>query len=713
MGSFRRSCTFLFLLALISPDGARADSLLRDRITVDASTADVTVKHQLTWTASLDGRPRTSLHFHLAEGVHVTAASAEGASLAASSKELPGSYLRVWTLTLPVPLPLGDSREIEVTTSVKDAGVPGIRLDAAGGALLPGSGWVPQINPDADELLEHRTLFRLKEGQTAMAAGVGSGTVFGAETAGRPFAVWGTWDRTEFQRGDLSFVAYRKPGATGDLPGADKFVPLIRALELGAGPAVASGPWTFIDVGNGILEGGQRTVFWDEATLTSDNPLRVRDIAGALAVSFWSESIRFTGPLSALFSRAFPLYLGDAATATLDVSDARWKTSARLVGARRDQFIRERSQDRSLMGLLPSSPDAPRLVRTRGAMVVHMTADACPNTSYFMDFVRTFREAYDGDTVDETVFGSELGRRFAKQHDHLQPYLETTDLPDFVITDHGLAGKDGAKRRLRVEVENRGTAAGYADLSTFAVDGVLLHSSRQLVRPGEKRSVLFGDPHRIARVIVDPQRRHLQSDVEGEVVDLSPQVDPNAAPTIPSFSFMASGHDYHWLTGFDLELDGVSIHDFEGHVMTYGTHHGISGMLMFGKARVVVQPTGKLGESFYDAMGRERMEFQTPALWVRFPLEKWRTVQETVLAGVEKPGGPTERESRFMYEYSFPTGFADGGRAQVPPPGGALVVFSLGGVERRAFLRVPNADGTVSGRFWDQLRGSTLWEATH
>jgi hypothetical protein len=46
----------------------------------------------------------------------------------------------------------------------------------------------------------------------------------------------------------------------------------------------------------------------------------------------------------------------------------------------------------------------------------------------------------------------------------------------------------------------------------------------------------------------------------------------------------------------------------------------------------------------------------------------------------------------------------------VPPPGGCLIVLSLGGVERRAYFRDPMANGKVRARFWDQLRGETLWE---
>ena len=65
-----------------------------------------------------------------------------------------------------------------------------------------------------------------------------------------------------------------------------------------------------------------------------------------------------------------------------------------------------------------------------------------------------------------------------------------------------------------------------------------------------------------------------------------------------------------------------------------------------------------------------------------------------------------------VYEHSFPTYFFEDSRAQVPPPGSALVLFSLAGDERRGWLRRPLPDGTVQMRLWDHLRGQTIWEET-
>lgn len=709
MRSLRIFCTLPLLVALVSPGIGQADSILRDRISVDASDpAAVTVKHALTWTADVQGNPRTELSFHLARGVEVTGARIEDVALTVSSAPVKGTWLNRWTVRLTAPLPQGDSRDLQLETRITNADVPGIRMGPEGGILLPGSGWYPAPRMGTDELLAHNTVLRLPEGHIGVACGTTSGTVSGSEVAGRPFVAWGPWTRSEFTSGSHSFVALRSAGATGDVPGQAKLGDLLDALETAAGPATGTGAWTLVDVGDGVFHGGQRTVFWDEAA--GAGPLGLRDTAGAMAASVWTEHLRFDGPLSAMFTRAIPLFLGDAAAAALDLTDSRWATEAKLFGARRAEFLADPGRDRSLTGLSAASPGADQVLRTRGALVIHMTADACPGLAHFMRFLRMFREKYGSSVVDETVFGADLGRNFANQHTHMTPFLETTDLPDFAIVEHGPSEKRSG--RYRVAVENRGKIASYVDVATFTKDNVLVRTFRLFVEPGAQRAVLFRADGRIAKIALDPRGTSLTSDVsKDEEVWLEVSPGPDGAPYIPSFEITRAQHDFVAVKDFTLQTNGFSIESFTGSVMWYQTYHGPTGLLMFGKGNVTVSPQAPHAESFESQIGRGSVQFETPAMWIRFPLEVWKEQVEPQLRGaaVADPQ-PTEREIRFMYDHSFATYYYEDQLAQIPPPDGGLAIISLGGVERRGFVRIPNADGTVFARLWDQLRGVTVWE---
>jgi hypothetical protein len=649
----------------------------------------------------------------LARGVTVTAVRAEEATLPANVTDVPGTSLRRWTVRLPVPIPLGDSRNLEIDTEIRPDGVAGIRMDADGGALLPGSGWYPAVHAEGDELLAHATSFKLPDGFSAVAAGGGAqGGLVGTEAAARPFAAWGRWTRSEFTQGDVSFVAYRTGGRSGAPPKVETIAALIDGLTIGLGQPEGQGPWTLADVGRGLLAGGQRTLLFDESQHLSGQPLVTRDVAGALAPSFWTESMRFSGPYAALFSRALPLFLGDAAAIALDRSDDRWRTEARLAGARRTEFLADLSRDRALRDLKPSSDGADRVLRTRGALAWHMSADAVSSLSQFMAFLAEFRSNFHGTNVDAEVFGADLGRRFPNQHTFVQPFLDTTDLPDFVIADHGESDDDKMRDRYRVEVENRGKVAASVEVGTFTKDDQLVRSFRLSVEPGKKRAVLFRDRGRVARVALDPRQILLQSSTEGETLNVSPGRTLDETPFVPAFRFSRAEHDFRHVTDLDIPLTGATIRGFTGYAMWYSTHHGPSGLLLLGDASVVIEPPAPHAESFRQKMGRARMEFDTPAMWVRFPVETWKTIGPLLQAAETPEEQPDEHEARFIYDHSFPTYYFEGSMAQVPPPGGELVILSLGGVERRGWVREPKGNGKVFARFWDQLRGDTLWEDT-
>jgi hypothetical protein len=98
-------------------------------------------------------------------------------------------------------------------------------------------------------------------------------------------------------------------------------------------------------------------------------------------------------------------------------------------------------------------------------------------------------------------------------------------------------------------------------------------------------------------------------------------------------------------------------------------------------------------------------------IWVRFPLDAWKQIEPQL-------GAPVAQENRqqmldrqhWIHSFSFPVYFADRDRAQIPPPGSTVVVFTEAGGERKGFARIPNADGTVLERLWDHRTSKTIWE---
>lgn len=703
--------TLWSILATASAVPVRADTVTGDAITIDATDpAAVRVEHKLTWTASTDARSGKDIVFHLAGGVDVTGVESGGKPLGAKASDVAGSRLRRWTVTLDTPLKPTDSRELTVTTVVRPGRTPGIRAGSDGGLLAPGSGWFPAPALETDEILPHRTAFRLPAGMVGVAAGAGSGGAWSVTESVRPFAAWGAWTRTEFRRGDLTGVAYRPASAGGDVPDLKDLPNLVYALDTALGALPGKTPWTFVDVGGGYLGGGFRTIFWDEKAARDAAPLFVRDLSAALAASYWNDSMRFSGSLAGFLSRSFPLYLGDVTAITLDESEQRYGMQARLIGPRRAAFVENRAADHALEGLLPTAPAGDLTFATRGVLVAHMMDASTRSSAHFMAFLHALRAKYAGANVDDAVFRHELDARFGARMRNIPTLLETTDVADFVLGDHEVVKTKTGSTRLKVQVRNVGKATDTAHVSALSANGVEMFTAELPMTPGEEKFVLLGNPQRIARVEIDTAKRGLQGALDNEVITL--QVDDPSETVRPAFPLERPNHEMVWVTGMNLELAGASIRDFTGHAAWYETPQGPSALLLMGSAKVVIAPPAPLTESFRKEMGRESMQFETPAMWVRFPVEEWEQVREQLMNASPREGEPSESEQTFMFTHSFPTRFADGLRAQVPPPGACLVVLSLGGVERRAYYRDPLDNGKVTSRFWDQLRGETLWEDT-
>ena len=161
----------------------------------------------------------------------------------------------------------------------------------------------------------------------------------------------------------------------------------------------------------------------------------------------------------------------------------------------------------------------------------------------------------------------------------------------------------------------------------------------------------------------------------------------------------------------NLQLDDVTIQGFTGYIQWWETYHGPSGAVLIGKATVQVAPTGRFRESFRKTMGSDSLTFKAEDLFLRFPVAAFGKIR----AQMGEPVDAATQESlqgrrQFVFEHSFPSFYSEGGLAQVPPPGGSLVVFGLGGEEWRGIARCPLPNGLVRARLWDHLRGTTLWE---
>ena len=213
---------------------------------------------------------------------------------------------------------------------------------------------------------------------------------------------------------------------------------------------------------------------------------------------------------------------------------------------------------------------------------------------------------------------------------------------------------------------------------------------------------------------MDPDGIVLQRDVSGEDAEAVgytiDQADLNAY--VPSFSFRVAEGGPRQVRDFRLELDGATISGFNGHVVPYTTKHGPSGAALVGAGKLVLEPTKRFTESWTSEMGRPTMTMQNAReMWVRFPLTAWAQIEPQL----GEPVTDDERQDithayTWIFQFAFPTFFFERNKAQVPPAGSTVIVYTGDGDERRGYARVPYPDATVEMRLWDHLHGDTLWE---
>jgi hypothetical protein len=703
------------ILAAVSAAGA--DTVTKAQIEVDArDPADVSIRSTLTVRVE-GGAPRGSIDLFLCRALEVVEAGSGGRPATLRAEDLPGTLLRRWTVALPAAIRSGESGDLSVEARVLPPEMPGIRVDGSGGMLLPGAGWFPQLAPETDELPVHSTTFALPAGWAGVAAGDGGGTKWTTAVPARPFAVWGAFERTRTS-GAPSFDVWRRAGHTGVVPRAERLARLAGIAATGMGADAPA--WKLVDVGNGLVGGGYGAVFWDEkaAALASGAAatLLERDLSEALAATFWTEQFRAVGPHAAWLARSMAAYLGDVGRIALDESDQhREAIEAAVISPRRDAFFEGLAEDRPLAGIVPVSAGGPRCLATRGALLAHMLAEAVPSRTEWILCLGEFRRAHAGATVDLATFREFVGRSFPTHHETVWPFLDTTALPRFRITDHGPA-KGLHADRYRVTVANQGAIAGAIEVVSFSAQGNRLRASRLQIPPAGEKSVAFDKPESIARIMLDPRGLVLQAALQDQVVELAPRHATPAEAEIPSFEFFTRSHTGYAVRDFVLELDGVTISNFEGFVVDYSTHHGPSGAALIGQGDVTVAPGGAFAAGFERAMGTRSLTFYgAKNMWIRFPLSAWKRIEPQL----DDPGegsaneGALFHERQRIYQFMFKSYFADEQRAQVPPPGGSLAIFVTEGGEWRGIVRRPLPDGRVEMRLWDHLVNDVLWEETH
>lgn len=705
-------------LLLSTAAGSFADTLLRAKTRVDATDPkSVVITHDVGWNAQ-GGSPRSEVAFYLAADLEVTEVRSEGAVLVARAEAVPGTTLKKWRVRLPVPLSAGSTRPLVVSARVVRPGGRGLRADASGGCLLPGSGWFPSLAPNSDEIVAHATEFALPAGQRGIACGGPSGSSWLAAQPGRPYAVWGTYQFTAHTAGGVEFNVWRKSAESKAPVRLEKLARLVEAFDTGLGPASGSAAWKLVDVGGDEIAGGQRTLFWNEARAAAD-PERItlfdRDLSCGLAASFWEEAFRFGGDYAVFAARGISRELGDATAATLDASDDRWKTEALFLKDRRATFVASRSVDRALRNLPLHSQATPAVVNGRAALVAHLAAEGCPGLTYWVKALGDFRKENLAQTATWEQLVAFVGRKYPNQHAFIAPFLDGTDVPDFVLGEHGPSKEGSTGQRYKVEVVNRGKVAGPVDVATFTKDGHLVRIVRTLLEPGQSRSILFGDARRIGQIRLDPRSMTPQYAFENEEARVEQGVNADTTPFVPAFVFGLRSPVSRRVDAFALELEGLKISEFKGSVFLYETHHGPSGAVLVGEGTVDIAPSGAFAAPFRAAMGKEHLTFRGRDLFVRFPLDAWPKI-EAQLGDPVPPGEQPDLGARRQtaYEHSFPNGFHQDSRAQVPPPGSALVVFTLEGSEGewRGYIREPLPDGRVRVRIWDHLHRTTIWEST-
>jgi hypothetical protein len=486
---------------------------------------------------------------------------------------------------------------------------------------------------------------------------------------------------------------------------------LIRTIEIGVGPARGADAWKLVDAGVAVPAGGARTVFWDGKAGASGKDdaalIRGRDLAGAVATAHWTECADFRGDLAAFLSRGFAHYLGDVGFAAWAASSGSGAVEAVTVRARRDAFARV--ADRALSGVSPASPDAAPLLATRGALVAHQLAGSfASDRADWLLHLRGFRDKH-ASGIDWPAFRASAREGLAEA---IEPLLLTTDLPDFRIVAHETKKTDMGGMRCFVTVENRGKVGGWSEIVTYDASGAVVYETRVTLAAGESKTLRFGDPQRIARVVLDPNGMMPQRGFSGESVQVKPAGGSAAAKTVASYPFSSYGSGARTVRGLRLQLTDASIENFDGWIVPYATEQGPSGACLIGSGTLTISPSGPFAESWTKAMGRATLTFpDAKEMWLRFPLDAWKQIEPQLGEPVAKADlqRVLDRQN-WIYAFSFPAWFADRDRAQIPPAGSTVVLFTAAGGEWRGFARVPMPDGKVLERMWDHLHSETLWE---
>jgi hypothetical protein len=521
------------LALLTATPVARGDSIERARIELD-----LTDPARIGWTTEFDwyaegDAPFLRLEVHLSRDVSVTAGFSEGKDLLLSHRDVYGTWMRIWSVELPTMLEPGHSRTVTLRGSIVPQDSPGLHQDERGGFLLPDSGWFPRTSMEMEELVAHVTTFTLPPTMTGIAAGRPAPEGgWEAEIPGRPYAVWGEYVSSEHTGGDSSaseetVVLYRRAEDSGPPPRIDTILQVIRSHQAGLGDAAGSGPWRLIDVGKGVVSGGQRTLFWDESAARSitgepASTLLDRDLAGALAAGFWTESIRFRHGTGPWLARAIPLYLGDAAVSAFAAPENRLARESIVIGSRREAFLKGIQRDRAISEVSALSLEGRHVLETRGALVAHLMAEAAGSESDWIEMLSEFRTENEGRIASGKDFRDKLRWAFADQHGFLAPYIGTTQLPDFRIVSHEVVADGRGGEQLRVEVENRGQLKGMATIAVFTPEGDLLRDYDLVIPSDSTKAIFLRDPGQVGRVVVDPRGVNPQSDLTDEIVEIRP-----------------------------------------------------------------------------------------------------------------------------------------------------------------------------------------------
>ena len=705
-------------VAAFIPAVVSGATLTRARMTIDATKSpNPTFGIELT-LASDSPKPVNAVDLFLAREVSIASATIEGQDLATTPADVPETDLRKWTVNLPVPLTSTQTRVIQVQLTA-EKGNPEIHWNESGGWVLPGSGWFPSLTPSLDPIVAHSTTFTLPSGMSGIACGnvTSEAGPYAAIVPGRPFAAWGRYTITREKHRSTELALWRRQGDPANPAALELAASLWESLSVGLGPACGSGELRLVQIGKDVLAGGQRTLFWDESQFGSTSPLpeaklTPQGLAAELSSSFWTDCLSFSGDHTAWFTRSFSDYLGDVAFVHASRPDRPEKLEAEIFKSHRDHFMQIRAQDRALKGLPLHSAAADEVLLSRGTLLVHMLAEAAPSRDYWLAFLGQLRTRATA-TITTPVFLDALKARFPNQHLFVAPYLNETALPDFKVVS-SIPGQGMQKDRLRVEVENAGKIEGPIELAMLSTTGDVLRSTRLLIPPKEKRAVLFKQEKDAERILLDPRGVMLQSDVSNDVAMLSGKGADATAGFVPAYAFEAKLEEARKANGLKIVLDAVTISDFQGVVIPYETSQGVSGASLLGKGKVQITPDGPHAPAWTKAMQQPSRTFEGSEMWIRFPVEKWPEIVSQLgdLAGSQQRSTLLER-NRPVFEYSFPTYFFKEMRAQVPPEGSALVVFTGSGGELRGFVRRPEPDGRVMMRFWDQLAGATIWEETH